>query len=358
LIFARDPKVYLAAARGGAARAFAWLGLSAGWLNARPAPYAPAAPLTTEDRLYVARRIRGRAGVLIADYAWQTEALAYALSPRARTAVIMHDLFYRRAQLFPDQVGGDPVTALDRESEIGLLARADTIIAIQKTEAAAVAKRLSWRSVLVVPMTARPAAAPQPGDAGKVLFVASNTAPNLLGLTWMLERVWPRVRSALPHLELIVAGSVCRGLPPPMGGVRYLGFVDRLDRLYAEAGLVVSPLTAGSGLKIKLIEALAHGKACVATSVTLQGVEDEVGHAVAVADPPEAFAAAMVRLLSDRAARVQLGAAGLEAVRTSFSADQRHAEFVRWLSGRVPAKQDRPLREAVAAASEAQLTES
>ncbi|MGH6958583.1 MAG: glycosyltransferase, partial [Caulobacteraceae bacterium] len=115
-------------------------------------------------------------------------------------------------------------------------------------------------------------------------------------------------------------------------GVRYLGFVDRLDPLYADAGVVISPLTGGSGLKIKLIEALAHGKACVATSVTLQGVEEEAAHAVAVADTPEAFASSVVELLSSEPRRIELGRRALAVVRASFSAERSQGEFVRWLA--------------------------
>lgn len=332
LVFARDPAIYAAALWAVAARALRRLGLPPAWLADRPAAHGPAAPWPAEELLCVARAIGRRADVVIADYAWQTEALAYALRPDARTGVVMHDLFHQRGMLFREQGAADSIPRMDRETEMRLLGRADAVIAIQKTEADVVARLLPGRRMLVVPMTARPAPAPQPGDPSRILFVGSNTAPNVSGLTWMLDEVWPEVRAARPDAELIVAGGVCRALPPPPAGVRLLGFVDRLEALYAQAGLVVSPLIAGSGLKIKLVEALAHGKACVVTSVTLQGVEDEAAQAVALADAPEAFACAIVRLLGDEAARRALGERALAAVRASFSQDRSQAEFVRWLA--------------------------
>ncbi len=334
LIFARDPAVYGRGLRAALAEALRRLGAPAGWLRARPSPYAPAAPWTDDDRLYVARVINGRADVLIADYAWQTEAFPYALCPNARTAVVMHDLLHRRAALFRAQSAADPVV-LDQATEMRLLGRAQTVIAIQKTEAEATARLLPRHEVLTVPLTAAPAPVAQPGNSRKVLFVGSNAAANVSGLAWMLERIWPQVRSALPDAELLVAGAVCRAAAAsPVAGVRRLGFVRDLSRLYAQAGLVVSPLIAGSGLKIKLIEALAHGKACVVTSVTLQGVEDELADAVALADAPEAFAAEIIRLLQESAARIELGQRALAAIAGRFSAEARHAEFVRWLTAR------------------------
>ena len=60
--------------------------------------------------------------------------------------------------------------------------------------------------------------------------------------------------------------------------------MENLDDLYAEAAVVISPLRAGSGLKIKLIEALSKGKAVVATTTTLQGVSDIMNGCAAISD--------------------------------------------------------------------------
>jgi succinoglycan biosynthesis protein ExoO len=328
-VFSTDPKVYAAAFRAAAAVALRRLRLPAQWLNANPAQHAPSAPWTDKDRLFVANSIARRSPILLADYAWQTEALAYGLGARARTAVIMHDLLHRRTGVVREWEGR-PILP-DRETETRLLARADIVVAIQKAEADEVRRLLPGRPVLTVPMTAAPASGPKPGRSDQVLFVGSNVQANVTGLAWMLELAWPIVRAQRPDAQLIVAGSVSRGDPPTTPGVRYVGFVERLDPYYDSAGVVVSPLTGGSGLKIKLIEALAHGKACVATSVTLQGVEEETSGAVALADTPDGFARAILDLLADEARRADLGRRALAAVATSFSAAACQGEFARWL---------------------------
>ena len=118
----------------------------------------------------------------------------------------------------------------------------------------------------------------------------------------------------------------------------FLGFVEDTTSLYAEAGVVISPLRAGSGLKIKLIEALAHGKAVVATPKTLQGVEALFSQAVCLAEDPNKFASAVTELLIDRNARAALAARGLAAVHAHFSYEACYGELLSHIGSFVQAK--------------------
>ena len=341
-VIARDPAVWLAAARGVAAQALARARLPHAWLGARPAPYAIAAPWRDDDRLYVARHAPPLAGAgVVLDYLFQTEALPYVLRPDSPSAVVMHDLFHPRAEAFAAQGAADSVAGLDAAAEARLLGRADAVIAIQAREGAWVRAHAPHVCTLVAPMAAHPAPAPAPGRDDLLLFVGSNTAPNVIGLEWFFAEAWPRLRALRPAARLQVAGSVGRALRPPEG-VEVLGVVDDLAGAYARAGVVISPLTAGSGLKIKLIEAMAAGKAVVATSVTLQGVEAEAGPAVAHHDAPHAFAEAAAALAGDAAAREALGALALEAARAHFSAEACYGETVRWFAGAASPEPQRP----------------
>jgi len=114
--------------------------------------------------------------------------------------------------------------------------------------------------------------------------------------------------------------------------VRFLGIAPDLSPLYRQAGVVISPLIVGSGLKIKLVEALAEGKAIVATTTTLQGVERQVSDAVMVADTPQAFADAIIALVGDEALRAIMAAKALTAARDNFGPAACYADFRSWLS--------------------------
>lgn len=284
------------------------------------APYAVSAPLTRRDKLFLAQHARG-ADALLLDYAFLALARPFALSPDARSLIVMHDLFSSRQSLFTKAGAADSVALLTEEEEFALLARGDGVIAIQQEEADIVAARLPSASVIVAPMaiSVRPGVAP--GEDDTLLFVGSNTAPNVVGLNWFLKDVWPAIIAARPGAHLKVAGSVARAVSSLPANVQCLGVVPDLAPIYRAAGVVISPLTVGSGLKIKLVEAMGEGKAVVATAISVQGVAETVDGAVLVEDEPGAFARAVIGLLGDGAKRAELGRAALDVARTTFAAE-------------------------------------
>jgi len=334
------PEVWLGAAHGMASRLAGKFGMARGWLSERKAPYASSTGWTLADRLFVASHARtpGARPTVLLDYMFQTEALPYLMHPEPRSAIIMHDRFSARA----GQFGGgmqDSVALLDEAAEAALLARAHAVIAIQQEEADWVRATVPDTTAILAPMASPVVAAPAVGDARKLLFVGSNTAPNVHGLKWFLDEVWPQVRRAFPDAVLDVAGKVAEAVPDRPEGVRMLGLVPDLAPLYADAGVVISPLLQGSGLKIKLVEALAQGKACVVTSVTFQGVADLLADVVICADQPGPFAAGVVALLDDDRKRLDLAERAHAAAARHFGPEAAFAAFRSWLAeGRISAQ--------------------
>lgn len=323
-----DPRTYLGAAAYAADRLGMRLGL---WRRplSRPAPYSVAAPLTKGDARFLSRAVNGRASTLVADYCFLTEAFAATRSPSARRLVVMHDSFSDRQEQFAAQGTAEASQAISLEEEVSRLGEAEVVVAIQKDEAARFASLLAGRSeVITVPLAVPVHESASPGEDGVILFVGSNAAPNVDGLRWFLDEAWPMLRRLKPQAQLLVAGTVTRNLPVLPAGVSALGVVDDLDSLYMRAGVVISPLRLGSGLKIKLVEAVGYGKAMVATTVTLQGVEEEMSGTVRLADDPEAFASEIAALLDDPDARRLLGERALAAAHAHFSAPQVYQELL------------------------------
>jgi glycosyltransferase involved in cell wall biosynthesis len=99
-----------------------------------------------------------------------------------------------------------------------------------------------------------------------------------------------------PGIDLRVVGNIAStGLPRP-GEVVFAGMVDDLAGEYLTASVALVPLRAGSGLKVKLIEALAHGVPVVSTSVGAEGVEAASPDILRIHDDPEGFAKAILAL--------------------------------------------------------------
>jgi GT2 family glycosyltransferase/glycosyltransferase involved in cell wall biosynthesis len=340
ILFARDPLVYLRAAVGIADRLARRVGIAALTSLARPAPYSVGLPWTAEDFLFVAAQARGRADIVLADYGFLTPGIPYALRPGATSAVVMHDLFSSRPATFGAVGAADSVAGVDEATEAGLLAGADLVIAIQAEEAAAARRILPvGHKVLVAPMAVDPVTSAQAGEGGGLLFVGSSTAPNVDGMNWFLTEVWPHLRQQYPNLRLNVAGSVCGKLNgvAHQSGVSLLGRVPELAALYRLADVVISPLRAGSGLKIKLVEAMAHGKPVVATTITAQGVEHLLNGAVAIADSPRQFAGEVLHLLAAPHVRAARAEAALDIARRNFSAGTAYGGVVDHLHARHPA---------------------
>lgn len=289
------------------------------------------------DFLFVAQHARAHADAILADYAFLTAGIPFALRPASPSAVVMHDLFSSHTAATGPRL--PEAMRLGIEAEMALLGAADAIVAIQAREAAVVREHLPARHVIEAPMGVASVAGPQPGCPGMALFVGSNTQPNADGLAWFLTDIWPQVRKAVPQAELRVVGSIAAGVRLRSDGVRFLGQVPDLADLYRQAGAVISPLRFGSGLKIKLVEALAHGKATVATSVTLQGVESLTEGCVLRADDADSFARHLIAALTDESLRLSLGTAALAVAKAHFSIDACTAPLAVFF-GAAPARRE------------------
>jgi succinoglycan biosynthesis protein ExoO len=299
----------------------------------RPAPYSIALPLSDRDADFLKAEVPHRADVLLLDYAFLTPCIGLVKRGDTPSIVVMHDLFSARAPQFDSLKQADSAARLSEAEEMALLSAADLVVAIQGEEAETVRRCLPQKSVVVAPMAVQPAAQPNPGDPDTILFVGSNTAPNVDGLRWFIEGAWPCIRATRPSARLIVAGSVAWSYSPQVEGVEYLGVVSELEDLYRRAGVVISPLRVGSGLKVKLVEAMGWGKAIVATSVTAQGIGSLVEGAIILAEEPEEFAAEVVALTNDEVQRTRYGEIALEVARTHFGEDACYSGILAFLAG-------------------------
>ena len=291
----------------------------------RPAPYAIAQALTRSDQLFVARAAPSVADVLIADYCFLTEAFPFALRSDAQRLVIMHDLFSGRSSQFASLNTSDSVVSLPFKEEIQLLSKANTIVAIQSDEAALLQRELPYREIIVAPIAAVPVDKPQVGTSEIVLFVGSSAAPNVDGIRWFIEACWPMICRWRPSAMLYIVGSVCNalaGIPP---NAKRLNVIEDIDGLYTESAVVISPLRAGSGLKVKLIEGLSKGKAMVVTTTTMQGVADILSGCALVEDSASGFASSVIDLLGDVHKREELGTRGILAISRHFSPDKAYS---------------------------------
>ena len=168
--------------------------------------------------------------------------------------------------------------------------------------------------VLVVPNSLDEKAI-QPAPAGNdpiVGFIGTYSyAPNLHAALFLAEQVFPQVLRELPDAVLRIAGAnmpdsaitKLLGLPQ----VEILGQVADSGRFMEECAVLALPVSLRGGVPLKLVEAMARGKAIVASPELIGGLNFTDGEAVLIRSKPEDFASAIVALLRDLLLRERLG---------------------------------------------------
>jgi glycosyltransferase involved in cell wall biosynthesis len=234
--------------------------------------------------------------------------------------VLTHSVFFDRSALYEKKNVRSEHPVIEQFTEITALAKADTVVAIQQTDAEILSRFLPVGSVVTAPMAMSARQNNAVRVSGRCLFVGGDSQTNTLGLLWFLEHVWPRVLAAESPAHLRICGDVNRSFSAHFPNVTFVGRVADLAPEYDSALVCVVPLVVGSGLKIKLVEALCNGRTGVATSVGVQGLHFGISEIVAVADEPVEFAAEVVDLLRNDARRSVMEAMALNFGQQHFLA--------------------------------------
>ena len=193
--------------------------------------------------------------VVVAEYIFMTRIFP-AIGPESLRVVDTHDVFSQKGtNVIAYGIDDEEVPAAD---EGRLASRADVVVAIHPADAAALRELAPGRDVIVTGVDAS-VATDRPWPTRPVAFLPGSSNPlNVAGLRDFLRFSWPRVLAAVPEAELRVAGGVGRAVRPGTPGVAVLGHVPDLADEYRSSRVVINPAVAGTGLKIKTIEALAH----------------------------------------------------------------------------------------------------
>lgn len=249
-----------------------------------------------------------RFDAVLVEYVFMSKALQ-AFGPGCLRLLDTHDSFgmrhrhYLASGLIPQWYS----TSLAGE-EAGFR-RADVVLAIEANEARAFSRRLAGSGTRVVQVghlidIGEPI---PPSDAPNLLFVGSGNLLNVQGARLFSEQVLPLIRSERPDVQFLLAGGVAAQVPDGPGIVK-LGFVPRLQQAFAQAMVFVNPVLAGTGVNIKLLDALAAGMPTVSTTSGARGLEEHGGGAFTVVADTDAagFAREVVRLIDSTHARDKL----------------------------------------------------
>lgn len=167
-------------------------------------------------------------------------------------------------------------------------------------------------------------------ESANALFIGSDSPLNRHALERLLKGIWPLVNGKMPNARLLVAGGVSSRVGSAIPGVSSLGVKASLDEAYALCRVALSPIDFKVGIFVKNLEAMAYGKALVASGASNYGLECPAD-VFLQADSTEAFADGVVSLLSDGSAALELGKRARAHVARHFGPGRVYPKFAREL---------------------------
>ncbi|MFQ6001287.1 MAG: glycosyltransferase [Anaerolineae bacterium] len=201
-----------------------------------------------------------------------------------------------------------------RRYEAWACRRADRVVAVSEADGEALRRLVPGLPVSVVPngVDTRYYQPAEGETDGSLVFTGKmDFRPNVDGVLWFFQRVWPPVKERLPQARLLVVGrNPSPRLSPLLQDpqVRVTGFVPDVRPYIARANIYLVPLRMGGGTRLKVLEAMAMGKAIVSTSLGCEGIKT-TGQELVIADGPSDFARWVIDLWGDAKRRKSLGVA-------------------------------------------------
>jgi sugar transferase (PEP-CTERM/EpsH1 system associated) len=209
-----------------------------------------------------------------------------------------------------------------REYERRACRVADRVVACSEADAQALRQLVSGLEPAVVPngvdmeyytAPVSPLDAQEGPGAQDLAFTAKmDFRPNVDAVLWFAQEVLPLIRRESPETRFWAVGKD----PHPRlavladdPGIRLTGWVEDVRPYIATAAVYLVPLRIGGGTRLKVLEAMAMGKAIVSTALGCEGFDLVPGQELVIADTPADFASAVVTLLRDPERRARLGRA-------------------------------------------------
>jgi glycosyltransferase involved in cell wall biosynthesis len=220
----------------------------------------------------------------------------------------------------PKRIVAEAEHRLARRFEKEALRAVDAVVAISTEDAKRFAAMAGIAAhVVPVVMTFERKPRPHPGKPHFCYVGTLRWKPNVLGLDWFCQEVWPLVRRRLPEATFEIAGvglkqDASGRLVVPKAwdvpGVRTVGFLEDLEPLYQRSLAMIAPVFGGSGVRLKLLEGFRAGMPVVTTPDGAFGLPLEDGREALIANDPEGFAERVERLANDADLRERLREGG------------------------------------------------
>lgn len=270
-----------------------------------------------------------RYDVAVIEHFWCARYLD-VLRPRARRIVLdLHNVESvlhegcSRTEPWPNSLGHRLFQRTARRLERNVLADFDLVLVTSEADRQRVLDRSPRARVAVYPNAVPLRPLPQAPEEEVVAFSGNlEYHPNVNAVRYFHKSVWPLLRESSPGLRWRLIGKnefAVRDIVGDDPRIELTGPVTDAVEELSRSKVVVVPLLAGSGTRVKILEAWAAGRCVVSTPIGAEGLPANDGENIRIVDDPEQMARAVLELLSDAPQRERLGGAGRATFEAGYS---------------------------------------
>jgi glycosyltransferase involved in cell wall biosynthesis len=253
------------------------------------------------------------------------------MAGRVPTLLVHHQLHFVYARRFLEANKADSpnaryLTARMLREEAAYLKTFDAAIVFSEVDQQSLKKFCPQLAVNVSPFPSPeeplPVALTFDQTVKQFVFVASEShCPNVEGLRWFMQDVWPTIKNRMPGTIIEVVGQwspAAQTSLPNHEDIRFAGFVAELNRALHHKIMIV-PVWIGSGIRTKILVAWSASCPVVTTTIGAEGLPGCVGEHFVVADDAPSFASACIELSQNVEKLNRMAANGLDLVRKDYS---------------------------------------
>ena len=267
--------------------------------------------------------------IAVIEHFWCARYLS-VLRPRADKVVLdLHNIESvlhagcARTEPWPSSLGHRLFRRTAERMEKDLLAEFDLVLAASEADRERVMRTAPKTRVSVYPNSIPLVPKPRVEEEDVVAFSGNlEYPPNVTAVKHFKKHVWVRLRELAPGLRWRMIGKndfAIRDLIKDDPRIESTGSVSDAVEELAKAKVVVVPILAGSGTRIKILEAWAAERPVVSTSIGTEGLPVRDGENIRIADDPEAMKKAVLELLENKELRIRLGKAGRKTYAENYS---------------------------------------
>jgi len=210
-----------------------------------------------------------------------------------------------------------------KDYEVDMLTQIDGIVAISSIDFNVFRKLGFKRAMCTVPFGISPTeqiVSLEKRELAVCYLGSMDWSPNLEGMVWFLEEVWPKIHQVHPELKFYLAG---RKIPQ---GIRdygnehiiIVGEVPDVQEYLQKYSIMVVPLLSTGGLRVRIIEGMAAGNAIVTTQAAAAGIDYTENEELLIANSANQFVEAVSKLIADESLRISMGELGIKKAKSKY----------------------------------------